>query len=694
MKNILAVLILTVASASAVLVPPEYVAPWTPGVTVGVQGGIPTGRTPVVNVTGADPTGVNNSADAINAAIAGAAANSVVFLPAGTYKCDSPIFLKNDMTLRGAGMNLTNIVASAAVTGTQFITRAKNSNFYYDMTDAPVVTAGKTKGSTVVTVPSGTTDFVVGQQCQITRKINATTSDGQFDIPIVFKPVSQTGGFAWVWTQKSLIVSKTATTVTIVPGIIGHGWEDYEVHIAPGFWHPTVAQAGGIGLEDFHVDMTPNEGVSKAIFLEEQHNSWLLRVKVTAANNYSLDLMDCVFVEVRECYFGGLDHGGTNGAGILVGGCSGLLIENNIVLNSFPTIEVNTSTGNVIAYNFMFNVTPLNGYFSMNANHNAHTSHNLYEGNVANNIVNDGFHGSGSTDTIYRNWFHRIDHWYALARKRFTREYLIIGNIFGRIGGELEVVDNGIQRGGEPNIGNSDTNGGTAPPWPQWGTPAGTGGFQELDIGVDPSTIFKHNFYFFGNAVPVAEQVADPLVNSLYLSSKPAWFGNLPWPPNNPYNNNVTWNPSAPGLDWNKWTVPLQRIPAGYRYINGVNPPPDGGDITPPTPNPMTFASAPAAASTSSITMTASTASDAGGGIQYWFEETSGNPGGTDSGWQPATVYVDTGLTPSTQYTYQVKARDASLNETSLSSPANATTTAAPPGGISTINVQNLRVGP
>jgi hypothetical protein len=100
-------------------------------------------------------------------------------------------------------------------------------------------------------------------------------------------------------------------------------------------------------------------------------------------------------------------------------------------------------------------------------------------------------------------------------------------------------------------------------------------------------------------------------------------------------------------------------------------------DNTPPTPSPMTWASAPAAASGSSITMTATTASDASG-VEYFFDETSGNPGGSDSGWLNSPTYIDTGLSASTTYTYTVKARDKSVaqNETLVSSAASATTTA------------------
>jgi hypothetical protein len=99
-------------------------------------------------------------------------------------------------------------------------------------------------------------------------------------------------------------------------------------------------------------------------------------------------------------------------------------------------------------------------------------------------------------------------------------------------------------------------------------------------------------------------------------------------------------------------------------------------DTTPPTPNPATWASAPSADSSSAISMTANTGSDSSGPVQYYFDETSDNPGGSDSGWQTSASYTDTGLTASTQYTYTVQMRDSVPNTGTASSPANATTTA------------------
>ena len=77
-----------------------------------------------------------------------------------------------------------------------------------------------------------------------------------------------------------------------------------------------------------------------------------------------------------------------------------------------------------------------------------------------------------------------------------------------------------------------------------------------------------------------------------------------------------------------------------------------------------------------SISMVANTATDLSG-IEYFFDETSGNPGGTDSDWQDSPLYIDTGLSAGTQYSYTITARDKSSNqnETTPSAPLSATTT-------------------
>jgi hypothetical protein len=103
-------------------------------------------------------------------------------------------------------------------------------------------------------------------------------------------------------------------------------------------------------------------------------------------------------------------------------------------------------------------------------------------------------------------------------------------------------------------------------------------------------------------------------------------------------------------------------------------------DTEAPTPDPATFAIAPGADSDTAISMTATTGTDATGPVEYYFAETSGSPGGNDSGWQTSPSYTDSGLTASTQYTYTVQMRDSVTppNVGTSSSSVNATTNDPP----------------
>ncbi|MBN1788433.1 MAG: hypothetical protein JW806_08575 [Sedimentisphaerales bacterium] len=108
-------------------------------------------------------------------------------------------------------------------------------------------------------------------------------------------------------------------------------------------------------------------------------------------------------------------------------------------------------------------------------------------------------------------------------------------------------------------------------------------------------------------------------------------------------------------------------------YLNGLIP---AGtyteDTNAPTPDPMTWEAEPDGFGVGQIRMIATTAMDPGG-VQYYFANiTDANH---DSPWQDSAVYIDTGLTPDVNYTYQVKARDMSpgFNETGWSPQASAT---------------------
>ena len=124
---------------------------------------------------------------------------------------------------------------------------------------------------------------------------------------------------------------------------------------------------------------------------------------------------------------------------------------------------------------------------------------------------------------------------------------------------------------------------------------------------------------------------------------------------------------------------PIGAAITGAALTGSGDPPPP--DTDPPTPDPATFASAPSADGAWSISMVANTGTDPSG-VEYYFEETSNNEGGSSSDWQTENNYTDHSLNPQTQYTYRVKMRDQSpqQNETGWSDPYPVTTGDIPSG--------------
>jgi len=166
--------------------------------------------------------------------------------------------------------------------------------------------------------------------------------------------------------------------------------------------------------------------------------------------------------------------------------------------------------------------------------------------------------------------------------------------------------------------------------------------------------------YFFDETTSGSTHDSDWQSSSYYLSSSLS--------PSTQYTYRTRSRDQSINNNQTDWSTPLASATT------------DPEDTTPPTPNPATWSSPPAADSPWQISMTATTATDPCN-VQYFFDETTG--AGHDSFWQVSPDYTDFSLTPETQYTYQVRTRDQSPNQNTGSwstPPASATTDEIPTG--------------
>ena len=458
----------------AQVIPPNRLTDWTPGVRVGVIGGIPSNRTNLIDVTkppyNADKTGTLDVTSVIQSAINASSVGDVMYLPAGRYRISSALYIdanKDNRTIRGDGMDATIIDCRTSNTGI-FVGTGSDYNWSYPATGNNI-TGGLAKDSTTITI-ADTSAFSVGQMIQIAFQ----DQTNQATITAGAVPVVNVSGYGQNRRQKTRVVSKTATTLTIFPGIYHAPDTNLSARV-----NVAQFQTDGVGIEDLTIDCT-NGSTVFGIEFEQCYGSWIKNVKVTNSSNYAFFLYDSLNCEIRRSYANQRRSQGTNGAGILCNTSSACLVEDNIVYKFFPLIEVNQgSSGNVFSYN-LFEDSSVSGVLgaAIDSNHGPHNSFNLYEGNVAPNLQADGYFGSVSEDVAFRNWFHGTGPGgmigFTLSLNRFTRRYSLVGNLFGRTG-----INSGSYSFGNPNMGNSGSSG-TAQPsigifWADWKKPGAWG---------------------------------------------------------------------------------------------------------------------------------------------------------------------------------------------------------------------------
>ncbi|MCA9321355.1 MAG: S8 family serine peptidase, partial [Planctomycetes bacterium] len=117
-----------------------------------------------------------------------------------------------------------------------------------------------------------------------------------------------------------------------------------------------------------------------------------------------------------------------------------------------------------------------------------------------------------------------------------------------------------------------------------------------------------------------------------------------------------------------------------------------GVSVGAPTPDPMSFVMPPILLTESVVRMVASPALP--GPVEYRFDLVAGSgSGGNSSSWQSTSTHLDTGLLANTQFSYQVRARNATtLAETAPSMPSSIWTPARAPSSVTIASLSNTSV--
>jgi hypothetical protein len=536
--------------AAADVLPPARRTTWNPG----IPGGIPARTTVCATVDAA--TYLNGTLDAtagIQAAINACPAGQVVRLTAGNFLVNGehPITIDKGVVLRGAGPAATklrrlNTAASPLIlVGRRWLEEAASAN----------LTANAAKGATSVQVTS-TAGFSVGQLVVLdeltdTAYVNWGTN-----------PAAQPGGPARGWfTRYDRPVGQMLEIAAVSGNTLSF---TTPLHIAFDTAHTAQVTRYTIpygakyaGVEDLYV----RGGMDDNLTLRFAMYSWVKNVESDWSTGDSFALDSCFRCVLRDSYAHDTPSPYPGGGGYLLSIAhytADSLVENNIFINGNKVMVMRASGGgNVLGYNYFDN-----GYIGntlgwmetgLNASHLTCPHHELFEGNQAFNIDGDDTWGGAVRNTYFRNHatgkrrsYTDISNRRAIGLMYGHYDYSFVGNVLGTAGQNPAPYsgfayedlhpweDNPI---GMWRLGYTPTN---------WDAPP--------EARVVQSTHRHGNFDYATNTVRWTSGYDQTLPNSLYLTSKPAFFGAYPWP----------WvDPTGP--------TKLHTLPARARY-DGVIP--------------------------------------------------------------------------------------------------------------------------
>lgn len=475
-------------SSVADIIPSDRAINWTPGVTVGVQGTIPL-RTNLINVTqapyNADNTGAGDATLAIQSAINAAQSNDVVYLPTGKYRIASELYLnKSYVTLRGAGPTNSILVG---------ITAQPVLKLGYDgpgpFGEDSWNISSSSKGSTNFTIATSA-GFALGNPVQVGNIYGVSVHDvgnDSFNVMNVY-------GYDHDIIQSVVVTSVTnGTNITISDPLAWSFTNTPQLTELSYFGIPSIVPRQGIGLESFGITLTNNGHAGTSGFeiqAEQLVNCWLSNLDLGYANGYQIGMVGAmVNCTISGCNMHHALTSGTSHSGIIMYSAGSCLIENNIFSDGLgPGVEFNNG---VMGCAFFGN------FFTNNISdvdeHGPHPMMNLWEANVLGNFEMDGYFGSASHQTLFRNVVG--SYFNPLIFNRWTTYMNVIGNILGTSSSTYsnytsEVNGAGwmIIRLGFPNIGNNSYNDTVSPPV-AWNFPGSS--FVDLATGATrPNGIF------------------------------------------------------------------------------------------------------------------------------------------------------------------------------------------------------------
>ena len=533
------------------VVPADRRTVWKPGVTYG-SGGIPNRQKACARLS---PSGGDDTA-AVQAAIDACGPDHVVLLGAGTFRVtgEGLRITRSDITLRGAGSGAPGSGAG----GTRLVKADRATNATYavlyvgnspsEFASSVDLAADALKGTSSVTLAQDP-GLRVGEYVlidHVTSGDPAVEWGTEHDRP---------GGGSRRWfarQDRSLaqIVEITAVDGATVSFATPLHWSFrtmYQAQISrygehtSGTLRPFVER---VGVEDVYVEGGAGGDYHGNIAVSTCAYCWVKSIESNHSIGTAVGLYGTYRSEIRDSYIHSTDDPNPGGAGYLTGmhyGSADNLIENNILWRGNKLIVMRASGGgNVIAYNY-FEDGYGDGYHNipevgLNAAHYTTPHMELLEGNQAFNAVGESYWGNSVYITMYRNHItgarrdvSRIGLTDEVLRRivvldKHSYHYNIVGNVLGtpdmRLQGPQQRF---IVEGTQDTIGDENV-----PVWLLGHSGENTD--EKINPKVAEPTLRHGNFDYVTRDVTWVPGLSKTLPPSLYLTAKPAFFGDNPWP--------------------------------------------------------------------------------------------------------------------------------------------------------------------
>jgi hypothetical protein len=523
--------------------------------SAGVQGGIPSRTTRCGSVIAA----YSGAATTINNAIAACGTNQYVELGAGTFTLSSGIvFSKSSVTLRGAGANLTKLVINGTTSGcgvfynSAFRMCAGSGNIGTTAPDHSTTwTAGYAQGTSVITL-GNTTGLTPGSTLYLDQLNDS--SDGWPSAGDIYQcdgsaPCSNQGGNSFARPNRTTlqltgVTAVNGNQVTISPPVF---LPDFRASQSPGaWWGNSSSVLTSSGVEDLTIDFSGSGAVG--IEMVNATNSWVRGVRLIFIGGPGSFVFHTLIIngfhdEVRDSYFYGPTTQGNTQYAYTPHVSGSLLLENNIFHHNVSAMIPNDpESGSVYAYNYVDDI-----YYSGAIQlHSTGSIMNLYEGNNIPSYLGDILHGTHYFETLFRNHIDGYAHNQPQVNENsgitlltHNRFFNLIGNVIGH-SHFTTYQANGVQTpdaiysfgdqgtGSGGAVGDDSNVARTVMRWGNW---------DSVTSSSDSSSNDQTGTRFVASEVPSGiPNFANPVPSSqalpasLFRSSKPSYFGAVPWP--------------------------------------------------------------------------------------------------------------------------------------------------------------------